>query len=89
MAQACHPLKSIKDIIGNKVFGSLSQRSGSVIHSKIMQAASDHHDQIRKTVFGVSQNILHDSRPLDTRNSMFDPDTNLRHLAVALFLFGS
>jgi len=54
-----------------------------------MQAASDHHDQIRKTVFGVSQNILHDSRPLDTRNGMFDPDTNLRQLAVALFLFGS
>jgi len=53
-----------------------------------MQATGNHHDQIRKVVFRVSQNIFHNARTLDARNGMFDFDTNLRQLAIALFLFG-
>jgi hypothetical protein len=42
-----------------------------------MQAASDHHDQIGKLLFGVSQNIFHDPTALDTGKGMFDFDPNL------------
>ena len=59
-----------------------------MIDSKVMQATGNHHDQIRKVVFRVSQNIFHNARTLDARNGMFDFDTNLRQLAIALFLFG-
>ena len=59
-----------------------------MIDSKVMQATGNHHDQVRKTIFRVSQHIFHNARALDARNGMFDFDTNLRHLAIALFLFG-
>jgi len=42
-----------------------------------MQTASDHHDQIRKLIFGVPQYIFHDPTALDAGNGMFDFDTNL------------
>jgi len=32
-----------------------------------MQETSDDHDQIKKIVFGVSQNTFHDSRALNAR----------------------
>jgi hypothetical protein len=48
----------------------------SVSHAKVMQTASDHHDQIRKIIFRVPQNIFDDPTTLDTRERMFDFDTN-------------
>ena len=47
-----------------------------MINSEVMQSASDNHDQIRKIVFGISQNIFHDARALDAGNGMFNLDTN-------------
>ena len=60
-----------------------------MINSIIMQSASDDHHQIRKVVFCVSQDILHDATSFDARNGMFNLDPNLQHLAIALFLFGT
>lgn len=54
-----------------------------------MQSASDDHNQVRKVVFRVSQDILHDATAFDTRNGMFNLDPNLGDLAIALFLLGS
>ena len=59
-----------------------------MINSKVMQATGNHHDQIRKAIFGVSQNIFHDPRTFDTRNCMLDSDTHLGDLAIALFVCG-
>jgi len=59
------------------------------MHTKVMQATGNDPDQIRKASFGVSQNIFHNARTLDTRNRMFDSDTHFGDLAIALFLFGS
>jgi hypothetical protein len=59
------------------------------MHSKVMQATGDDHDQIRKAIFGVSQNIFHNSGTLDTRNRMFHSDAHFGDLAIALLLFGS
>ena len=59
-----------------------------MIHTIIVQSTSDHHHQVGEVVFRVSENILHNSTSFDTRNGMFNLDTNLRHLAIALFLFG-
>jgi len=53
-----------------------------------VQATSDDHDQIRKIIFRVSQNIFHDPRTLDARNGMFHSDPDFRDLTIALFLFG-
>lgn len=53
-----------------------------------MQSTSDHHHQVRKVVFCVSQDILYDATAFDTRNGMFNFDPNLGNLAIALFLFG-
>ena len=55
-------------------------------HSKIVQSASEHHRQVRKIIFGISQNIFHDARAFDPRNGMFNLDANLGHLAIARFL---
>jgi hypothetical protein len=60
-----------------------------MFNSIIVQSASNYHDQVRKVVFRVSQNILHNSTAFDPRNGMFDLDTDLRQFAIALFLFGS
>ena len=60
-----------------------------MINAKIMQATGDDHDQIRKIVFRVPQNIFHDPRTLDARNGMFHSDTDFRYLAITFFLFGS
>jgi len=59
-----------------------------MINSKIMQSASQHHDQIRKIFFCISQNIFHDPGALDARDCMFNLDTDFGHLAIVLFLFG-
>jgi len=48
-----------------------------MIDPMIMQSASNSHDQIRKVIFGVSQNIFHDATSFDTRNGMFNLDPNL------------
>jgi len=53
-----------------------------------MQATGDDHDQIRKIVFRVSQNIFHDPRALDASDGMFHTDPDFRDLVIALFLFG-
>jgi len=60
-----------------------------VIDTKVMQTASNLHDQVRKIILRVSQRILHSSRTLDARNGMFNPHTDFRYLAIELFLFGS
>jgi hypothetical protein len=49
----------------------------SLLYSKIVQAASDHHDQIRKLIFGVPQDIFYDPTALDSGKGMFDFDPNL------------
>ena len=67
---------------------SQCQRYLSMFHTKIMQATCNYHNQIRKIILRVSQNIFHDPRSLDPRNGMFNLDSDLRHLAIALFLFG-
>ena len=59
-----------------------------MIDSQVMQATGNHHDQIRKAILLVSQGIFDDPRTLDARNGMLYFDTNLRQLAIALFLFG-
>ena len=60
-----------------------------MVNSKIMQTTSDDHDQIRKTIFRVTQHILYASRSLDARNGMFDPNTHLGYFVIArLFLLG-
>ena len=59
------------------------------MHSEVMQATGNDHDQIRKAVLGVSQNIFHNSGTLDTRDRMFDFDPNFRNLTIGRFLFGS
>ena len=68
---------------------SYSERLRSALDTKVMQTASNLHDQVRKIILRVSQRILHSSRTLDTRNGMFNPHTDFRYLAIALFLFGS
>jgi len=55
--------------------------------TQVMQATSNHHDQIRKISFRISQNIFDDPRALDTSNRMFHFDANFRYLAIALFFF--
>lgn len=60
-----------------------------MIDTKVVQTASNDHDQIRKIVFRVSQDVFHGTRTFDTRNGMLDTDTNFGDLAIALFLFGS
>ncbi len=60
-----------------------------MLNSIIVQSTSNDHDQIRKVIFCVSQNILHDSTAFDPRNGMFNLDADLRYLAIAPFLFGS
>jgi len=60
-----------------------------MVNSIIVQPTSNDHDQIRKVIFRVSQYILHNSTAFDPRNGMFNSDTNLRYLAITLFLFGS
>gem|GEM_PF-4555544 len=52
-----------------------------------MQATGDDHDQIRKAIFGVSQNIFHNARTLDTTNRMLHSDAHFGDFAIALFLF--
>jgi hypothetical protein len=74
------------DVIGNKILSSF-QRYLSVVDTEIMQATSQDHHQIRKTVFSIPQNILHGSRTLDARNGMFDFDADFGQLAIFLFLF--
>ncbi len=59
-----------------------------MIDAKVVQATGDDHNQIRKIIFRVSQNIFHDPRALDTRNGMFHSDPDFRNLAIMLFLFG-
>ena len=58
-----------------------------MIDAEIMQSASNHHHQVRKTIFCIPENILHSSRTFDTRNSMFDFDTDFGQLTVMFFLF--
>lgn len=55
---------------------------------KVVQARCNHHDQIRKTVFGVSQNLLADPRTLDAGEGMFHFDTDFGQLAIAMLVFG-
>lgn len=59
-----------------------------MIHAKIVQATGDHHDQIRKIIFEVSQNIFDNPTALDTGKGMFDFDTNLGELAIRFLFFG-
>lgn len=59
-----------------------------MIHTKIVQTASDHHDQIRSFLFGVSQDIFHDPTALDTGKGMFDDDPKLGKLAIGFLFFG-
>jgi len=59
-----------------------------MIDSEVMQAASDDHDQIRKVVFGIPQNIFYDPRALDARNGVLHLDSDSRNFAIALFLLG-
>jgi len=59
-----------------------------MVNADVVQATSDDHDQIRKIIFRVSQNIFHDPRTLDARNGMFHSDPDFRDLTIALFLFG-
>jgi hypothetical protein len=40
-------------------------------------------------VFGVSEDILHNTGAFDARNSMFNFDPNFRHLAIAVLLASS
>lgn len=54
-----------------------------------MQATSDDHDQIRKIVFRVPQNVFHDARTFDARNGMFYSDPDFGDFAIAFFLSGS
>ena len=65
---------------------SQSERLRSVIDPKVMQTASNLHDQVREIILRVPQRILHRSRTLDARNGMFNSDTNFGYLVVALFL---
>ena len=58
-----------------------------MLDTKVMQATGDDHDQIRKIIFRISQNIFHDPRALDASNRMFHFDANFRHLAIVLLLF--
>ena len=60
-----------------------------MLNAKVVQATCDHHDQIRKVVLRVSQNIFHDPRTLDTSKGMFNFDTDFGHLTIALLLLGS
>ena len=59
-----------------------------MIDTKVMQTASNHHDQIRKVVLRVSQNVFHDPGALDASNGMFHSDTDFRDLAIAFFVLG-
>ncbi len=53
-----------------------------MVNPKVMQTASDDHDQIRKTIFRVAQYILHTSRTFDTCDGMFDSNTQLGDFAI-------
>ena len=56
--------------------------------AEVMQATGDDHDQIRKIIFRISQNIFHDPGAFDARNGMLHSDTNFGYLAIVLLLFG-
>ena len=58
-----------------------------MVNTKVMQTTSDDHDQIRKTIFCVTQHILYTARTLDARDRMFDSDTNLGYFAVVRLVF--
>jgi hypothetical protein len=60
-----------------------------MIDSKVMQTTSDDHDQIRKIIFRVPQNVFHDPRTFDPRNGMFYSNPNFGYFAIAFFLSGS
>jgi hypothetical protein len=53
-----------------------------------MQRTSFFHDRIRHPLFGVPQDIFHDTRALHARECMFHFDPDLCQLSVALLLSG-
>jgi len=57
-----------------------------MVDADIMQPTSNHHHQIRKTIFRIPKYILYSSRPFDTRNSMFNFNANFGQLAIIFFL---
>ena len=57
-----------------------------MLDSDVMKPACENHHQIRKVVFGISENILHNPGALDARNGMFHSNTNSCDLTIALFL---
>lgn len=54
-----------------------------------METADSFHDRIRVTVFGISERVFDDARPLDAGQHMFDLDPRPRQLLIgALFRGG-
>jgi hypothetical protein len=60
----------------------------STIHSQIMQATGNFHGRIGRPGFLVPKDIFDNPAPLHSGDGVFYADTQLRQLAVSLFLCG-
>jgi hypothetical protein len=57
-------------------------------HAQIVQATSDQHDHLRKTICRVAKLVFGNPTNLDAGNRMLDPDTRARQLAIVALLAG-
>jgi hypothetical protein len=51
-------------------------------YTQIMQATSNFHNQVRETLFGVTECILDNSTPLNAGNHMLDLNPETRNDAI-------
>ena len=46
----------------------------AAFHSQVMKGTSHFHHRIRKAIFGVAENIFHNTTTFDTCNRIFNTD---------------